>query len=249
MEDAKQQPRPAGDLPWVRRPPPAAHTTPLRSMPLAPAPCRIAASLISSARQVEKYRPETLDHVVGNEEAVARLQVIAKQGNVPNLIIAGPPGTGKTTSVLCLAHQMLGAAYKEAVLELNASDDRRAHSRRECHLLTVASRGIEVVRNKIKMFAQKKVTLPPGELRAAPLRAALTESLPGPLLRRPAEVRHPGRGRQHDGHCAAGAPQNNGGTAARGPRAAGCGRLTCARVAVLEHHALRAGVQHVQRDH
>jgi replication factor C subunit 2/4 len=54
-------------------------------------------------------------------------------------------GIGKTTSILCLAHEMLGPSYKNAVLELNASD----------------ARGIDVVRNKIKMFAQKKVNLPP----------------------------------------------------------------------------------------
>jgi len=65
---------------------------------------------------------------------------------MPHVIISGMPGIGKTTSILCLARQLLGDSYKEAVLELNASDER----------------GIDVVRNRIKGFAQKKVTLPPG---------------------------------------------------------------------------------------
>ncbi|EHA24416.1 hypothetical protein ASPNIDRAFT_40316 [Aspergillus niger ATCC 1015] len=85
---------------------------------------------------VEKYRPVYLDDIVGNTETVERLKIIAKDGNMPHVIISGMPGIGKTTSILCLARQLLGDAYKEAVLELNASDERG--------------------------FAQKKVTLPPG---------------------------------------------------------------------------------------
>ncbi|KAK7205706.1 P-loop containing nucleoside triphosphate hydrolase protein [Myxozyma melibiosi] len=95
---------------------------------------------------VEKYRPVLLNDIVGNIETVERLKIIARDGNMPHIIISGMPGIGKTTSVLCLARQLLGENYKEGVLELNASDER----------------GVDAVRNRIKTFAQKHVNLPPG---------------------------------------------------------------------------------------
>ncbi|XP_018017815.1 replication factor C subunit 2 [Hyalella azteca] len=95
---------------------------------------------------IEKYRPKVFTDIMGNEETISRLEVFAQHGNVPNIIIAGPPGVGKTTTILCLARALLGASYREAVLELNASNER----------------GIDVIRNKVKMFAQQKVTLPKG---------------------------------------------------------------------------------------
>lgn len=38
--------------------------------------------------RVEKYRPQVLSDIVGNEETVARLMVIAKEGNMPNVILS-----------------------------------------------------------------------------------------------------------------------------------------------------------------
>lgn len=87
---------------------------------------------------------------------------------MPHVIISGMPGIGKTTSVLCLARQLLGDAYKEAVLELNASDERGDFPSFSSRMTEYTDAnvdyflGIDVVRNRIKGFAQKKVTLPPG---------------------------------------------------------------------------------------
>ena len=86
---------------------------------------------------VEKYRPRTLNDVVNQLEIVARLKIFIQERSMPHLIFSGPPGTGKTTSALALAHDLFGSTFRQNVKELNASDER----------------GIKVVRTSIKQFA------------------------------------------------------------------------------------------------
>ncbi|HII61535.1 replication factor C small subunit [Pyrococcus horikoshii] len=44
---------------------------------------------------VEKYRPQRLDEIVGQEHIVKRLKHYVKTGSMPHLLFAGPPGVGK----------------------------------------------------------------------------------------------------------------------------------------------------------
>ena len=53
---------------------------------------------------------------------------IIKKREIPNMILTGTPGTGKTTTLLCLMYKLYGPYIKDAVLELNASDDRGIQS-------------------------------------------------------------------------------------------------------------------------
>lgn len=87
---------------------------------------------------IEKYRPKTLDEVVGQDEIIERLKAYVKHKNVPHLMFAGPAGTGKTTSALALAKELFGETWKQNFNELNASDER----------------GINIIRGKIKDFAR-----------------------------------------------------------------------------------------------
>jgi len=74
----------------------------------------------------EKYRPKSLDKIVGNEHAVIELRKWANEWNsgAPKkraVVLSGKPGTGKTSCALALAND-----YGWAVIELNTSDVRNA---------------------------------------------------------------------------------------------------------------------------
>jgi replication factor C subunit 2/4 len=94
---------------------------------------------------VEKYRPKKINNVVKQNEVVKMLTKTLETGHMPNLLFYGPPGIGKTTTILAAVAQMFGPdKIEERVIELNASDDR----------------GINVVRDTIIAFAKRVVGTP-----------------------------------------------------------------------------------------
>jgi len=93
---------------------------------------------MESAMWSEKYRPETLAEMRNQVDAVGRLKRFAEMKAMPHCLFAGPPGSGKTTAALCLAHDLFGERFMDAFMELNASD----------------ARGIDVIRTTVKEFAR-----------------------------------------------------------------------------------------------
>lgn len=89
----------------------------------------------------EKYRPQTLKEIVGQQSVIESLVRFVETRNIPHCLFAGPPGTSKTTAAIAMAKDLFGDSFDRNFMELNASDER----------------GIEVVRNQIKHFAR---TLP-----------------------------------------------------------------------------------------
>ncbi len=88
----------------------------------------------------EKYRPSTFSEILGQKDIVERAEAFVKSGNMPHLLLAGPPGVGKTSLSLVIAKQLYGETWRNNVLELNASSER----------------GIDVIRNTVKDFARTK---------------------------------------------------------------------------------------------
>ena len=89
---------------------------------------------------VEKYRPQKLDDIIGNTNQIIFFKKFIESGNIPNLLLNGEPGGGKTSAVIALAKEYLGDLFANYCMDLNASDER----------------GIDVVRSKIKIFSQRK---------------------------------------------------------------------------------------------
>ena len=81
---------------------------------------------------VEKYRPNTLDTYIGNEQLKDKVKHYLDSGDLPHLLLFGKAGTGKTTLAKLLVNN-IDCDY----LYINASDENN----------------VETVRSKVKNFA------------------------------------------------------------------------------------------------
>ena len=88
----------------------------------------------------EKYRPHSLNDIINQKNIVDRLKAFVEKKTLPHMLFAGPPGTGKTASAIAIARDLFGNTWQANFQETNASD----------------SRGIDVVRTRIKNFARIK---------------------------------------------------------------------------------------------
>jgi DNA polymerase III delta prime subunit len=82
---------------------------------------------------VEKYRPKTVEDTILPTDLKTTFETFVQNGNVPNLLLTGSAGVGKTTIAKAMLEQ-LGADY----IVINGSDEGRL---------------IDTLRTKIKNFA------------------------------------------------------------------------------------------------
>jgi len=61
---------------------------------------------------IERYRPTTLDEIIGQDPVIALLASFAGSGTVPHLMLTGPHGTGKSAAIECFAKTLYGENWE-----------------------------------------------------------------------------------------------------------------------------------------
>ena len=97
----------------------------------------------------EKFRPSKFEDIVLDPLNKQILKNVIDTSHFPNLLFFGPPGTGKTTTIINLVNayqEKIGLKNKGLMIHLNASDER----------------GIDIIRNQINQFVNSNTLFSTG---------------------------------------------------------------------------------------
>lgn len=70
---------------------------------------------------LDKYAPQNLNEIIGNQNVVQLFSDYAKRGDFPNMLLTGPTGCGKNSLITLFAKQILGPQYATHCLEIQGS--------------------------------------------------------------------------------------------------------------------------------
>lgn len=90
----------------------------------------------------EKYRPEKIDDIVGQQHVTRFIKRYIENDDIPHMLFAGLPGTGKTTLAKAIAKGLYGESWRNYYVEINASDET----------------GVDHIRETVKDYARTRVT-------------------------------------------------------------------------------------------
>jgi replication factor C subunit 2/4 len=109
---------------------------------------------------VEKYRPNSILNIINQNEIKQFLEGAIREKNIPHLLLYGPPGTGKTTITNILIKNLY-TYKKDDFPEWNKfkffEENKKLKNDRVLSLNASDERGIKIVREKIKTFANLSI--------------------------------------------------------------------------------------------
>lgn len=94
----------------------------------------------------ETLRPKTLDEFRGHEDIKKSVNNLLESGSRQDIILFGPPGTGKTTLARIIGYHYYEESYEVAMMDLNASDEN----------------GVDVIRTRVANKARAR-SMEPGK--------------------------------------------------------------------------------------
>ena len=111
---------------------------------------------------LEKYRPMRLEDILGQEKVKERVRAFLRQKTLPNLLLFGERGVGKTSLVFAIARELFGDFWRENLLRVECSDfneHRREYIERDAYFSKFYNdrkSAVEIFKRAIREYAGLK---------------------------------------------------------------------------------------------